>query len=322
MSKLSVVISAYNEENKIETCLKSADFADEIVFIDNSSTDKTEEIAGKYTKNIYKQKNDPACIDLQKNFGFSKATGDWILSLDADEEVSPELAKEIREVLGNRQSSIPGLAKRSGAGVNRNSSVNGYWIPRKNIIFGKFIEYTGWYPDPQLRLFRKGKAKFVKAHVHEPVKLEGESDYLKNHLIHHHYDNIGEFLSKTVSFYAPNEAEDYLDKGYMFSYFDAVRFPLNEFLSRFFARKGYKDGFHGLMLSILMAFYHFLIFAFIWEKKEFKEYEGKEFLNDTQKEFKRAGKEIFFWITKEKIEAFKNPIKKNLYKISRKIRLN
>src|ERR1035437_784307 len=116
MSKLSVVISAFNEENKIEACLKSIGFADEIIVVNNSSTDKTEEIAGKYTKNIYKQKNDPLSIDIQKNFGFSKASGDWVLSLDADEEVSKELADEIK------------------ARIKNNVKENVLWVPRTRFL--------------------------------------------------------------------------------------------------------------------------------------------------------------------------------------------
>lgn len=303
MSKISIVISAFNEEKNIERCLKSLSFADEIIVVDHESSDETAEIARKYTKKVFEQKNISAEIDLQKNFGFTKATGDWILSIDADEEVSGELAKEIKTVIKNQE-----------------STVNGYWIPRKNIIFGKFIENTGWFPDPQLRLFRKGKGKYVKAHVHEPLQLEGESAYLKQFLIHYHYQTISEFLKKTINIYAPNEAKEYLDKGYQFSYFDAIRFPLNEFLSRFFARKGYKDGFHGLMLSLLMAFYHFIIFACLWENQGFKEYDKDDFLKDTDKEFQRAGKEIAFWITKEKLEMLRNPLRRNLQKISNKIR--
>ena len=318
MSKISVVISAYNEEEKIEACLKSVDFADEIIVVNNSSTDKTEEIAKKYTRNIYEQKNDPSAIDLQKNFSFSKATGDWILSLDADEEVSKELADEIRQVL-DRSSSLSENPKTKN---EEQRAINGYWIPRKNYIFGKWIEHSGWYPDYQLRFFRKGKGKYTNKHVHEDLSIDGETMNLNNHIIHQNYDTIGDFINKTVNLYAVNEAEEKLRKGYSFSYFDAIRFPLGEFLSRFFARKGYKDGFHGLMLALLMSFYHLIVFAFIWEKKGFKEYEGEKFLDNTEKEFRRAGKEIFFWISKEKMEDIKNPIKKNLYKISRKIRLN
>jgi glycosyltransferase involved in cell wall biosynthesis len=302
MSKISAVISAFNEEKNIERCLKSLAFADEIVVVDNSSTDKTAEIAKKYTSRIFTQKNNPAEIDLQKNFGFEKATGDWILSVDADEEVPAELGVEIKTV------------------INKKNTINGYWIPRKNIIFGKFIEHTGWFPDPQLRLFRKGKGKYVKAHVHEALKLDGESAYLKEFLVHHHYETITQFIRRTVDIYAPNEAKDYLDKGYQFSYFDAIRFPLSEFISRFFARKGYQDGFHGLILSILMAFYHFMIFAYLWEKQGFKEYDKEDFLKDTEKEFQRAGKEILYWVSKEKLEALKNPLRRNLQRVSNKLR--
>ncbi|MGA2968019.1 MAG: glycosyltransferase family 2 protein [Candidatus Levyibacteriota bacterium] len=302
MSKVSAVISAFNEEKNIERCLKSLSFADEIVVVDNGSSDKTAEIAKRYTSKVFSQANNPAQIDLQKNFGFEKATGDWILSIDADEEVSKELAQEIEGV------------------IKKKNAVNGYWIPRKNIIFGKFIEHTGWFPDPQLRLFKKGKGKYIKTHVHEPIKLDGESAYLKEFIIHHHYETIAQFIRRTVDIYAPNEAKDYLDKGYQLSYFDAVRFPLNEFISRFFARKGYQDGFHGLMLSLLMAFYHFMIFAYLWEEQGFKEYDKDDFLMDTEKEFQKAGREILYWISKEKLEALKNPLRRNLQKVSNKIR--
>lgn len=323
MNKISAVISAYNEEKNIERCLKSLAFADEIIVVDNGSEDKTVDLAKKYTDKIFSQKNNPKEIDMQKNLGFEKATYDWILSIDADEEVSPELASEIREILDHGS---PVLEEQETSSKDQRSKnqdlkpLNGYYIPRKNIIFGKFIEHTGWYPDPQLRLFRKGKAKFVKTHVHEQVKLEGEAAYLSSDLIHHHYNTISEFLNRTITLYAPNEAKDYLDKGYVFSYFDAVRFPLNEFLSRFFARKGYKDGFHGLMLSMLMAFYHFLIFAFIWEKKGFKEYDKDDFLVQSEKEFKKSAKEIAYWITKEKMEQIKNPLQRTLKKLTGKLR--
>lgn len=303
MNKISAVVSVFNEEKNIERCLKSLSFADEIILVDNSSSDKTVELAKKYTKKIFTQKNNPMQIDLQKNIGFEKANGDWILSIDADEEVSRELAQEIKNVVDKK-----------------NDKVNGYWIPRQNIIFGKVITNTGWFPDPQLRLFKKGKGKFVKAHVHEPINLEGESTYLSQSLIHHHYENISEFLKKTINNYAPSEAEEYINKGYVFSYFDAIRFPLKEFLSRFFARKGYKDGFHGLMLSFFMAFYHFLIFAFIWEKQGFGEYDKDDFLQETEKEFSKAGKEIIFWFSKEKLEAIKSPMQRNLQRIARKVR--
>jgi glycosyltransferase involved in cell wall biosynthesis len=301
MSKLSVVVSAYNEESKIETCLKSALFADEIVVVDNSSTDKTKDLAKKYTKNVYEQKNNPSEIDLQKNFGFSKATGDWILSLDADEEISKELADELKVL------------------IRKNVKENGFWIPRKNFTFGKWIEHTGWYPDHQIRLFRKGKGKFTDKHVHEKIKIDGEVGYLKSDILHQNYQTISQFIHRAIDIYCPSEAEYLLANGYVFSPFDAIHFPLDEFLSRFFTREGYKDGFHGLMLSLLMAFYRFIVFALIWEKQGFKEVKDDNFLENTAKELKKANKEIVFWVNQEKQKQIKNPIKKNFYKISNKI---
>ncbi len=300
MGKLSVVISAFNEEKKIEDCLKSVSFADEIIFVDNSSTDQTLKIAKKYTPKIFVRENNPM-LNINKNFGFSKAKNDWILSLDADERISPELAKEI-------QSSI----------INHKSSVAGYWIPRKNIIFGKWIEHTGWYPDYQLRLFKKGKGRFEEKHVHEMIKLEGEAGKLESPIIHYNYENISHFLKKTL-LYAENEADQLIEKGYNFSWQDCVRFPTKEFMSRFFAREGYKDGLHGLVLSLLMAFYHLLVFVNIWEKLKFKQIEEKEFLANVRQEFKKGHKEVFFWFSKASIDTARNPLKKLILKIKNKI---
>ena len=303
MAKLSVVISAYNEEKKIEKCLESVSFADEIVVVDNSSTDRTSEIAEKFTKNIYKQKNNPAAIDLQKNLGFSKATGDWILSIDADETVTDELAKEIKELL------------------RRKVKETGFLIPRKNFIFGEWIRHTGWYPDYQLRLFKKGRGKFLEKHVHEKLAIEGEIGKLENHILHQNYESISQFIHRAADVYCPNEADFLIKNGYVFSTFDAIRFPFDEFVSRFFQREGYKDGLHGLMLSVLMAFYRFLVFAYIWEKKEFIKDNSDNFLEQTEEELKKAGKDIRFWFFNEKKKSIKNPIKKNLYKVSGKIRI-
>lgn len=295
----SVVISAYNEEKKIEDCLSSVrDLANEIIFVDNSSTDKTVEIAKKYTSKIYTRLNNPM-LNVNKNFGFTKAEGDWILSLDADERVSPELSEEIKAVI-------------------QKSNMNGYWLPRKNIIFGKWIEHSGWYPDHQLRLFRRGKGKFPEKHVHEMIEVNGETGYLKEHIIHYNYENISQFLEKLGKIYAPNEAEQLIIEGYTLDWRDAIRLPTKEFVSRFFARKGYKDGFHGLMLSLLMAFYHLVVFAYVWERQNFKE-EKSNFVVEVEKEWKRGYKDILFWSVNERLKQKKNPISKILLRVKAKL---
>lgn len=300
--KLSVVISAYNEEKKIKDCLESVKWADEIIVVDNSSTDSTTAIAQKYTSHIYTQPNN-LMLNINKNFGFSKASSDWILSLDADERITPQLHEEIKSQL----SAV-------------NPKFSGFWLPRKNIIFGKWIEHTGWYPDYQLRLFRKSHGRFEEKHIHEMVKLKGEAGYFKNPFVHYNYESIAQFLHKTIVIYAPNEASNKIQSGYILGYIDAIRLPWNEFLKRFFADKGYKDGFHGLMLSILMAFYHFVVFAYIWEKNKFidEKVQSREILEDG---LKKAGVEVKFWLNKQKIEEEKNPIKRLSLKVKNKLNL-
>lgn len=302
MSSISVVISAYNEEKKIEKCLQSAGFADEIIFVDNSSTDKTLEIAKKYTSKIFKRENNPM-LNINKNFGISKASSDWILYLDADEEITSELQKEIKSI------------------TQGDSQADGYKISRKNIIFGKWIEHAGWYPDYQLRFFRNGKVKFPEGHVHEELTMEGKMGELKNPLVHNNFENVSQFLHKHFITYAPNEAEQLIKKGYVFNWQDAIRFPVSEFLSRFFARKGYKDGFHGLILSMLMSFYRFIIFTLIWEKYGFEQINSQDFLKETEKEFVKSHKEMIHWFSLENLNLTKNPAKKFLNRLRRKIKL-
>jgi len=299
---LSVVISTFNSEEKIEDCLKSATFASEIIIVDGTSSDKTLDIAKKYTSKIFVRPNYPM-LNINKNFGFSKATNNWIFCLDADERITPELQKEIKSEIRNPK-----------------SETNGYYIPRKNIIFGKWMEHTGWYPDPQLRLFKKGKGKFPEEHVHEMVKVEGEVGELNEHILHYNYDSISQFLQKLGTIYGPNEAEQLLKKGYVFDSRDAIRFPVKEFLSRFFAREGYKDGFHGLMMSLLMAFYHLIVFSYIWEKHKFKQINDGTLLVETEREIIQSSKELFFWFSKEKTKLIKNPISRTFQRLLHKIR--
>jgi glycosyltransferase involved in cell wall biosynthesis len=302
MIRLSVVVSVFNGEKTLDKCLKSASFASEIIVVDNCSSDKTLEIAKKYTEKVFAKPNN-LMLNVNKNFGFSKATGDWILCLDADESISSELAEEIKSEIRNPKSEI-----------------NGYRIPRKNIIFGKWIEHTGWYPDYQLRLFKRGKGRFAEEHVHEMIKIEGEVGRLKNNMLHDNYENIFQFLNKLATIYGPNEAEQLLKKGYVFNWKDAIRFPVKEFLSRYFAREGYRDGFHGLMLSILMAFYHFIIFSYIWEKQDFRQINDREMLAETEKEMMQSSKDAYFWFSKERMKLIKSPVSKFFHKILRKVK--
>lgn len=301
MTTLSVVVSVYNGEKYLAECLDSVKHvAQEIIVVDHESTDKTVSIAKKFTKKIYHQKNNPDNIDLQKNFGLEKATSDWILVLDTDERLTPELGKEIQKTLAT------------------NTQISGFTIPRKNIIFGKWIEHTGWYPDYQVRLFKKGKGKYPSKHVHEQIAIDGPIETLVSPFVHENYQTIYQFLHRDLTIYAPNEAEALRANGYIFSYADALRFPFKEFLSRFFAREGYLDGFHGLMLSLLMACYHFAIFCYLWEYEKFPtDTNGRKLLS---KELPEIAKEYHYWEKTAQIHHAKNPTK-ILLKIKRKIGL-
>lgn len=298
--KVSVVISAYNEEEKIEKCLSSVkDIADEIIFVDNSSTDGTVRIARKYTDKVFSRENNPM-LNVNKNFGFTKATSDWILSLDADEEVTRELASEIMQ-------------------LSESEAISGYFIPRKNIIFGKWIRHTGWYPDYQLRLFRADKGRFAEKQVHEVISLVGATEHLKNPMEHLNYENITQFLNKMVKTYTVSEAENLISQGYKYNSLDLVRMPLSEFLKRYFAESGYRDGMHGLVLSLLQGFYHFVVFLRLWEANNYPdEKDGQVLLLEGKK---MVSREFKYWVAHTKIENESNIFKKHLLKVKRKILL-
>jgi len=299
--KLSVVLSVYNEEKNIKECLESVlDLADEIVVVDHESVDNTLEIARKYTKHVFTQKNDSLHIDQQKNFGFGKATGDWIVSLDADERVTPLLALEIKDVIANGE-----------------SLASGYEIPRKNIIFGKWIEHSLWWPDYQLRLFQRGSGEYKDQTVHKQIHLDGTLGKLKEPLLHENYQSISQYLKK-MDQYTENEAKALAEKNTHMFWTDAIRMPVRDFLKTFFFQLGYKDGLHGLVLSSLQAFYTFLVFAKVWEKQGFKEENNHDFLTSVYKEWMVLQKEIAYWFFSAFITLTKNPLQKVKLKLLRK----
>ncbi|MBI2430863.1 MAG: glycosyltransferase family 2 protein [Candidatus Levybacteria bacterium] len=296
---LSVVVTAYNEEKKIADCLTSASFADEIVVVDSSSIDGTVAIAKKYTDKIYTRPNN-LMLNVNKNFGFSKATGDWILSLDADEQITPELKDEILSVIAN-------------------SRVCGFWIPRKNIIFGKWIQSDMWWPDYQLRLFRIGKGKFPQLHVHEYIKVEGETAKLTKPMLHENYASIAQFLYKMDKIYTENEAVRIIASGRKLTWVDALRFPVNDFLKTFFLQRGYRDGLHGLVLSFLQAFYMEITYVKVWERQGFIEENSRHFVKDIYKECRKIADEFRYWFLTVLRNETKNPFKRIVYKILSKL---
>lgn len=298
MSKISVILATFNEEKNIKDCLESVRrLANEIIIVDGSSTDKTVEIAEKYTDQIFIKEN-PPMFHINKQLAIEKATGDWILYLDADERITPELKREIQDAI-------------------RDTKYDGYWIPRKNIIFGRWIEHTGWYPDYQLRLFRRGQAYLPCKTVHEQPVLKGQAGHLKNPLKHENYQTISQFVVR-LDRYTENDKNLFLSQGKTIEWHDAIRFPAGEFFKRFFLEQGYKDGLHGLVLSVLQSFSSFVTFAKIWEARGFKETDSQDFLARIQKELVRTAKEIKYWFLTAKVENAPNLVAKLWYRILRK----
>lgn len=280
--KLSVVIAAHNEASEITDCLQSVhQLADEIILVDNQSTDATAKIAKEYSVKVYPHSNDPLRLNRSKNFGFTKAKADWILSLDADERVSPELAKEINKFVSDE--------------IKQATSYTAYQMPRRNIVFGQWIQHGLWYPDEQIRLFKKGQAKFPGAHNHEKLQVKGAVGQLSGHLIHYNYRSVSQYIRKINDVYSDNEVENFIKSGKEVYWYDAIRMPFSDFLTNFFAREGYKDGLHGLILSLLQAFYTFVVFAKIWEKQNFPAYNSDQFLSQVTREFKSKTQEYNYW---------------------------
>lgn len=296
METVSVVLSVRNEELKIKRTLSSLGWADEIIVVDNGSTDKTADIARQYGAKVIRSKNN-LMLNVNKNLGFGKAKGSWILSLDGDEVIPPELAKEIQN-------------------VTHHSGAVGYWIPRKNILFGKWIAHGLWWPDKQLRLFKRGIGEFPCKHVHEYLVVDGPTAELSVPMVHYNYETVSQFIRKMDEIYTESEVESHVSAGYALVWQDAVRFPMSDFVKTYLAQGGYKDGIHGLILSMLQAFYSFIVFAKLWERQKFAEQEL--LIEDVEKELLRAHREVRYWLLSVKIGETRDFIKKIWYRMLRK----
>ena len=241
--KISVIIITHNEEDNIRRCLESVTFAEEIIVIDSFSRDKTLEIAAGFTRNIFKREWEG--FSRQKNYGISRARNEWILSLDADEVLSVELKQEIIDL------NPKGYA--------------GYYIKRKPYFMGKFIRHCGWYPDKQLRLFKKSEGQFDENKiVHESVLLKGKKRVLENQMLHFPYKNIGQYFEQ-FNKYTSLAAQQYMRDGRKFSKAKLILNPLATFFKMYFLRAGLLDGFAGFCICILSSWYNFVKYAKLWE---------------------------------------------------------
>jgi glycosyltransferase involved in cell wall biosynthesis len=243
--RLSAVVITLDEEARVRACLESVAWADEIVVVDAGSTDKTVQIAREFTDRVIVRPW-PG-FAAQKNFALDQATGEWLLSIDADEEVSSELKAEILTVL-------------AGAPV-----ADGYRVPRRNLMWGRWIRHGGLYPDWQLRLFRRGRGRFGERSVHESVTVEGRVDQLCGHLVHQSYRDVTDFVARSDR-YATLAAEEAARRGARVGAHDLLLRPLGRFVSMYLLQRGFLDGRRGLLLAGLYAYYVFIRSAKIWER--------------------------------------------------------
>lgn len=254
MNKLSVVLAVFNEEENLKNCLNSIkDIAWEIVIVDGGSTDKTIDIAKKYKARII-QTDNPPIFHINKNKAIDAAKGDWVLQLDADEVVSKDLAEEINKV------------------ISKNSLINGYWIPRKNLFLGRFLKKGGQYPDYTLRLYKRGFGRLPAKDVHEQAAVKGGVGYLKNDLLHLRDKNFSNYI-KRWNRYTTLQASQLREQKFsanIISFLDYVLLkPFFWFIKAYLRHKGFMDGFPGFVFALFSSLrFPIIYFKLVIEKNE------------------------------------------------------
>ena len=244
--KVSVTVITRNEASNIAAALESVRWADEIVVVDSESTDDTVDIARRFTDRVIVRPW-PGYV-AQKNFAASQAAHHWILSIDADERVSPELADEIQRILTVE----PPHA--------------GYRLPRVTFHFGQWIRSTDWYPDYQLRLYDRRRAEWAGRHVHESVRVKPADgvDHLRGELQHYAYRDIAHHL-QSMDRYTTLAAQQMFEEGRRASWVDILIVPRLTFFRNYILRGGFRDGMAGLVISAMNSYYVGLKFAKLWE---------------------------------------------------------
>lgn len=245
---ISVIMVVRNEEEQIRECLETVSWSDEIVIVDQSSTDSTINIAKEFTDKIFETPSKGYC-EPDRNFAIEKASSIWIFYIDADERVSPELKNEILSI------------------VKSDDPRSAYYVNRRNYFFGKWIKTCGWYPAPVLRLFKKEEVKFPDEIHQVPIHKE-EYGFLKNDLIHYSYNSLNEYFEK-FNRYTTQIAKDEFKrgiraKGFYFVVYMALK-PIYIFFRKFIWLQGFKDGIRGFLISFSSSLTIFVSKIKLWE---------------------------------------------------------
>lgn len=246
MPKLSVTIITLNEEDDIRDCLESVAWADEIVVVDAHSDDLTVEICREYTHRIFRRHWQG--FASQKQFALEQARYPWVLSVDADERVTPELGDEIRALLASEPQH------------------DGYLVPRRSYFLGKWLRHGGWYPGYQLRLFRRERTRLSERRVHEGFLVDGTVGKLSGDLIHLTHPTLEESLAK-LNAYSTLEALD-RSTGRRVRWYDFATHAISGFFTRFVARRGFLDGMHGFSMALVAAMVEMAVYMKVWELQQ------------------------------------------------------
>ena len=299
MDKISVVVNTLNEEKNLPRALESVKkFADEIVIVDMRSEDRTIEIAAKFGAKVFGHER-TGYVEPARNFAISKATGGWILILDADEELNSSLTRRLRK-------------------LTKNPKADYYRLPRRNIVFGKWLKHSRWWPDYNIRFFKKGYVSWNEV-IHSVPMTKGTGVDIeakkKNAIIHYHYESIEQFIGR-LNRYTTEHSKLLIKKGYKFNWMDLIKKPTNEYLSRYFFGEGYKDGLHGLAVSGLQAFSEFVLYLKIWQNQDFEDKDIS--VNKVIQEMKNTEKDIHYW----EADTLLKEVGGLIYRIKRKFRLS
>lgn len=245
MEKLTAIVPTGNEEHNIREVLESVSFADEIMVVDSLSTDRTLEFAKEFTDTILSRKYQYSAS--QKNWAIPQAKHEWILLVDADERVTPELKDEIIAILKNPPS----------------DGTVAYWIYRMNHFMGKRIKYSGWQNDKVIRLFKKSYCKYEDKMVHAEIIADGKVGFLKNRFIHNTYITL-DHHTKKLNRYAAWQARDYDKRTFKLTPFHFVIKPFWGFFKHYVVQMGFRDGIPGLVISYLHGYAVLMRYAKLW----------------------------------------------------------
>lgn len=246
MTRISVVIITNNEENNLRRCLESVKFADEIILNDSGSTDKTLDIAREFSCKVIT--TEFAGFGPAKQKALDLATGEWVLSIDADEEIDEELKSQIKSAIAS-------------------GDCDGYLLNRKSQFLGRWITHSGWYPDRILRLFRRNAARFTDSRVHEKVEVAGRTGNLSGHILHYTDPNISHYLLK-LDRYTTLSAQMLHRDGKPFHCWYLLLKPVAIWVKMYILKRGFLDGLQGFMLAGLSAFHVYCKYAKLWELRK------------------------------------------------------